>query len=83
MSKWAAIIAAGSCLGLSLPCTAGAAAGKAAWHLAVTAQPTNLVPGATGPQGFLVVATNVGGADTDGEITLTDVLPTNLLPARQ
>jgi hypothetical protein len=49
----------------------------------VTAQPTNLVPDATGRQGFLVVATNMGGADTDGHITVTDVLPPNLSPAAQ
>jgi hypothetical protein len=78
-----AALAAGLCLCILFPCTSGAAVGSAAWHLIVTAQPTNLVPGATGPQGFLVVATNVGGGDTDGEITMTDVLPTNLLPARQ
>jgi hypothetical protein len=79
----AVIIAAGSCLGLSSPGSAGAAVGTAAWHLAVTAQPTNFMPGATGRQGFLVVATNVGGADAEGEITLTDLLPTNLAPAEQ
>jgi hypothetical protein len=56
---------------------------RAAWHLVVTAQPTNIVPGASGPQGFFIVATNVGGADTEGAITVTDVLPSNLLPAAQ
>src|ERR1700749_1875525 len=82
-SRCAAIIAAGLCLALSLPRTAHAAVESAAWHLAVTAQPTTLVPGAAGRKGFLVVATNVGAADTTGEITVTDVLPNNLLPAKQ
>jgi hypothetical protein len=49
----------------------------------VTAQPTNIVPNATGRQGLLVVATNVGGADAKGGITLADVLPSNLLPGSQ
>lgn len=83
LPRVAAVLAVGFCLCLLFPCTAGAEGGTPAWHLAVTGQPTNFAPGAAGRQGFLVIATNVGGGDTEGEITVTDSLPPNLLPAAQ
>jgi hypothetical protein len=56
-----------------------AATGVPVWRLSVTALPTNLSPGAGGsPQGYVVFATNVGGADSDGEIVIADELPMGL-----
>src|SRR6185437_14375454 len=66
-----------------LPCLAGATMAAPAWQLTASSQPTQLVPESSGRQGFLVVATNVGAADTSGVITVTDSLPAGLLPAPQ
>jgi hypothetical protein len=69
------------CVVLSFSSSADAATAKPVWSLAVVSQPTNLVPGAAAPQGFSILATNVGDASTRGEITLTDRLPAGLLLA--
>jgi hypothetical protein len=83
VARHAGVLAAALCAPLVFPCAAGAVAATPAWHLAVTAQPTNFVPGATDPQGFLVIATNLGAADTSGNVTLGDTLPSGLLPEEQ
>ncbi len=64
---------------------AAGAAPKPAWKLTVSSNPTNFVPGSTpgfaeGPQ-YSIVATNVGGAPTSGQITVTDALPAGLMPS--
>ncbi|HET7590835.1 MAG TPA: hypothetical protein VFK14_11725 [Solirubrobacterales bacterium] len=60
---------------------ARAAPSGPAWHLDVISVPTNLVPeAAPGSQGFFIVATNVGAADTAGTITVSDSLPAGLSP---
>ena len=60
-----------------LPAMAQAA--SPAWGITSTATPTNLKPGdSSGLSAFVVVATNIGGAPTTGDITLTDTLPAGL-----
>ncbi len=55
---------------------AGAVTKAPAWRVYSHAAPTNLVPGQTGRNLFIVVAVNVGGAATDGSpVTITDTLP--------
>ncbi len=68
-------------VGLLFADTASAAAGPTPlWQLGVTSQPTNLVPGSPNEQIFLITATNVGAADTQGPITIEDELPVGLTP---
>lgn len=81
VARCAALLAACLCAGLLLPRAAAAATPSPAWRLSVSSQPTELVPGSTARQGFLVVATNVGAADTGGVVTLTDRVPAGTRPA--
>lgn len=74
------LLALSACL---LPAAASAAPVSApAWSFAVGSYPTNFVPGTTGAQGvtpgYLVVATNIGGAATSGSFTISDTLPSGL-----
>ena len=66
--------------------SATAATGPApAWQIHVTPYPTAFAPGAIGDSqdgpGYLVVATNVGGAPTSGKFTISQKLPANLSPS--
>lgn len=60
---------------------AGATSPAPAWRIESIAAPTNLVPGVSdGSNMYIVTATNIGGAATDGgEITVTDDLPSGFL----
>jgi hypothetical protein len=63
--------------------SAGAAAPTPAWKLSLSSVPTNFDPGFTpdpnlGTPQYLIVAANVGGASTSGQITITDTLPAGL-----
>jgi hypothetical protein len=55
-----------------------------AWSIALHSYPTNLVPGSSaeveGQPGFLVVATNIGAAATDGAFELSLTLPPGVEP---
>ena len=80
------ICALSACGALSgvLPVLAAAPAQAATgpiWKLTSITRPTNLVPGSENRE-VLVVATNVGGASTDGStITVGDVLPAHIAAA--
>jgi uncharacterized repeat protein (TIGR01451 family) len=52
---------------------------RPAWKLSLRSNPTNFAPGATDAK-YSLVATNVGGADTSGPITVTDTLPAGVTP---
>lgn len=61
------------------PTGAGAApTPKAAWGLTIAPMPTNFAHGAITE--YLLVATNVGGGATEGQVTLEAVLPPGLKP---
>jgi hypothetical protein len=70
-----AVIAAGALA----PASASASEGPV-WKIISVSNPTNFKPGdVSGDDSFLVTATNVGGASTDGsEITISDALPAGL-----
>jgi hypothetical protein len=66
------------------PASQAQAEPKPVWKLGLSALPTNFLPGATGtaaagPQ-YLLVATNIGGAPTSGTVTITDTLPSGVVP---
>jgi hypothetical protein len=79
------------CLGAMLAFASSASAdaeppegAKPAWNLNLTSQATNFAPGLEGsitygPE-YLFVATNVGGAPTEGTVTVTVTLPEGLVP---
>lgn len=50
----------------------------AVWKINAAAQPTHLIPGSSGKGHLIVRATNVGGASTSGDITISDALPAGL-----
>jgi uncharacterized repeat protein (TIGR01451 family) len=53
----------------------------AAWGITSAGQPTHFAPGSSGQDNYVIVATNTGGAPTDGTtITVTDHLPSGLTP---
>jgi hypothetical protein len=71
------------CACLLVPANALGAA-KPAWKLTATSLPTNFASGAegtlnAGPE-YLIIATNVGGAPTSGQIEIEDTLPVGLTP---
>ncbi len=76
-----------SALGLALLVVAvllpsAAAAAKApAWKINASSQPTYLVPGSSEGH-YLLAATNVGSETANGEITITDTLPTGVIPTK-
>jgi hypothetical protein len=57
---------------------AAAAIPRAAWKLAITPVPANFAPGSTSR--YFLVATNVGGDSSVGEVTLKTTLPDGLTP---
>jgi hypothetical protein len=62
---------------------AASAEGSPAWGLTVTPMPSNFAPGVTPLPEYLVIATNVGGAETTGEATaLKAELPAGLKPVK-
>jgi hypothetical protein len=71
-------------LAMAIAGSAEAAAGPSpAWSLTIIPYPTNFEPGSTAPSkllgpGYLVVATNIGGAATAGEFKIVDTLPAGL-----
>jgi hypothetical protein len=71
-------------LALIVPAPTATAAVPAApaWTVAVSSYPTNFVPGTTGTDGgapgYLVVATNIGGAPTSGQFEISNTLPAGL-----
>jgi hypothetical protein len=72
--------------GTTIPASAAEPSVKPGWRLRIFPYPANFTPGAKsagerkGP-GYALVATNVGGAPTEGEFKLTDVLPSGLVPS--
>ena len=75
----AAALALCALIALLLPSPA-AAAPRPVWKLTSSSQPTNLIAGSSGAGRLLLVATNVGGKASTGEITITDTLPAGLTP---
>ena len=69
---------------LALPASATAAEPAPAWSLKAMSYPTNFVQGTIGtsitPPGYLLSAVNVGGAPTAGTFTVSDVLPSGIVP---
>ena len=62
------------------PAAAAEAEPRPAWHLSLSALPTNLAPGGQGE--YLAVATNVGGAATDATpVALSVTLPAGIAPS--
>ncbi len=83
----ATLLAALCVLGIAAtPASAAEPGAKPGWRLTIIPYPTNFKPGATstspaeGP-GYALVATNVGGAPTEGEFTLEDTLPSGVVPS--
>jgi hypothetical protein len=68
--------------GLLAPAGALAAPAAPAWSATLTAYPTIFAHKTTGdngsPPGYLLVATDLGGAPTSGEFTIVDTLPSGL-----
>jgi hypothetical protein len=63
------------------PASAAAAEGPV-WKVISVSTPTNFKPGAS-DDAFVVTATNVGGASTNGsEVTLSDALPAGVTPTQ-
>jgi hypothetical protein len=56
------------------------AIGVPAWKLSVSSQPTNFAPGSEGKPEYMLVANNVGGAATNGPVTIEDTLPAGIVP---
>jgi len=82
-----ALLTALCALGIAAtPATATEPGAKPGWRLAIIPYPTNFIPGAKsmsfskGP-GYAVVATNTGGAQTEGVYTITDTLPSGVVPS--
>jgi hypothetical protein len=74
-------IAAACCAAAALMPTAAAAAPAPAWAITLTPMPSNFAAGAVRTPRYLILATNVGGADTDGTTTVVKVtLPVGLKP---
>jgi hypothetical protein len=70
------LAAAGTLAALAVAPSSAAAADAPQWRIVSTTNPTNFVPGHTSEPQLVVVATNVGGAATDGSlVTLGDSLP--------
>jgi len=73
-------------LGTASQASAAEPVAKPGWRVTIIPYPTNFAPGAKssdanhGP-GYVVVATNVGGAPTSGEFKIADVLPSGLVPS--
>ena len=69
---------------LALPASATAAEPAPAWSLKASSYPTNFVQGTIGssltPPGYLLTATNLGGAPTAGTFTVSDTLPSGIVP---
>jgi hypothetical protein len=65
----------------ALPAAAAAAPPSAAWRLAVTPMPSNLAPGTDVE--YLLVATNVGGAATEGPFEVSAELPEEVIPTEE
>jgi uncharacterized repeat protein (TIGR01451 family) len=63
-----------------LPVSAVAAEPAPAWKLSLISLSTNFTPGSSEKDEYMLTATNVGGAPTSGEITLSDTLPEGLTP---
>jgi uncharacterized repeat protein (TIGR01451 family) len=71
-----ALLALGAWLIPSAEATAAPA--KPAWQMSATTLPTNFAPGSKGE--YQMVATNVGGAPTNGMINFSDTLPEGVHP---
>jgi hypothetical protein len=56
-----------------MPASASAETAHAGWEIVPGVYPTHLVPGASGY--IMLSIQNVGGADSNGTITVTDKLP--------
>jgi hypothetical protein len=67
-------------LGVALP--AAASADSPAWHLSLTAFPSNFAPGATAADDtqYQIVAYNLGAVPSAGTTTITDTLPPGITP---
>src|SRR5450759_1178500 len=59
---------------LGLVAAPASAAGSPSWMITSSPEPTRFVPGSTNA-GFVVTATNVGDASTEGPIKVSDSLP--------
>lgn len=80
-----ALALASSLLGAASWPSPASAAASPAWSLSLSSYPTVFSPGEVAaadrrPPGFLLVATNIGGAATSGEFSLTASLPPGLEP---
>jgi hypothetical protein len=74
-------IAAICCTAVALLPAAAQAAPAPAWAITLTPMPSNFAPGAVRTPQYLIIATNIGGADTDGTTTVVKAtLPPGLKP---
>jgi hypothetical protein len=73
------VVSLGACLLFGLSATASASPAPV-WKLAVSSQPTNLVPGSSEQGNILLIATNVGSEVPSGEVTIVDTLPSGIVP---
>ena len=69
------------CLWAASGAAASAPGAAPGWTIDSVSFPTNFTPGTTGTDRYVVTATNVGAASSNGSaITLTDTLPAGLTP---
>jgi len=74
-------IAAACCAVAALLPASASAAPAPAWAITLTPMPSNFAAGAVRTPQYLIIATNIGGADTDGTTTVVKAtLPPGLRP---
>ncbi len=76
--RWFAVVAVSlSCVAASMIACAGAWASAPGWQVYSHSDPTNIAPGAEGV--VLVVLYSIGAQGTNGDATVTDVLPAGMV----